>query len=786
MGDLFFDDVSNAFRAGEITGDHIAGWLDVLGLDGEQREARWSNLHGGPGGTLVQFQVVALHRTAREEHFNQRAAGLLATSDPSPSPSTTPTTPVGPVATTDSGIAVPAPLLRDVPEPVYDEPLPNLAGAIKARLGIIAAVRMFGKTQDRIRDTFTEGVKVRCPYKDHNDSHPSAWVNTEKNTWFCGVCTVGGDVIDFFAARRHSLKPTDFHRSTRFSEVVKEMGAEMGLAVVRKGRSFVIEDEEAPLPSPLPDAPVGDVAPPARSVPTEADSPLPPPADVPVSEPVVPPSPEAAEPITVTVDDALRGITLDRDMLGDYEDDDDDDDGDVIGIPQVEWRDLPINPGSFLGEWMAYAETYYRWVPPEYFLFAGIQAIGLATGHNVTSFTGAKLTGSTLVALVGSSASGKSTAVNELKNMLRRVPGVKFDKDFGAGVKMIPSPASSEALLSSIFTDIEDLGHPVPGARREVGVTAWLYEDEFATFMERARRRGGGAMKTRLIGLHDFTKSTVEPELVMDEYALTSGSRSLHDTYFAAMFTTQTDAVRGLMERTDLISGFLNRIVPVMGARRERRTVAGSVATPLIPTHDAAYKCLWDNCRKGTKHIPFTEDALLLVDSHPFLHHIEKLSDVDSLYSRVQHMTVRLAMLLAVNNNEREVGPEYVSAVCDLFSTYLMACFRKLRSSVIATDMDDAAARIHAFVRFFYKKKGVWPTQRQWSKDRSYSDFDAATRQRSLDSLFGEFRLVRVKLTGRTGTGGQTLLIPEGEWVGYADSHDKKYAYTDFYAKATV
>lgn len=784
MENLFFDDVSRAFREGSVTDDHVVAWLDILELKGDQRQVRWFSLHGGPDGALVQFQVVALHRTAREEYFNQRAAGLLATPE---SPAAAPTPPVTPTATTDSGITVPTTLLRDVPEPVYDEPLPDLAGAIKARLGIIAAVRMFGKKQDRIRDTTTEGVKVRCPYNDHNDSNPSAWVNTEKNTWYCGVCTVGGDVIDFYAARKHGLRPADFHRSTRFSEVVKEMGSEMGLAVVRKGRSFVIEDEEAPLPSPLPDAPVGDVAPPARSVPTEADSPLPPPADVPVSEPVVPPSPEAAEPITVTVDDALRGITLDRDLLEDYSDDDDEEDeDDVLGIPQVEWRDLPINPGSFLGEWMTYAETYYRWVPPEYFLFAGIQALGLATGHNVTSFTGAKLTGSTLVALIGSSASGKSTAVNELKNMLRRVPGVKFEKDFGTGVKMIPSPASSEALVSSIFTDIEDLGHVVPGTRREVGVTAWLYEDEFATFMERARRRGGGTLKTRVIGLHDFTKSTTEPEMVMDEYALTSGSRSLHDTYFAAMFTTQTDAVRGLMERTDLISGFLNRIIPVMGARRERRTVAGAVATPLSPPHDTAYKYLWDNCRKGNRHIPFTEEALLLVDSHPFLHHVERLSDVDSLYSRVQHMTVRLAMLLAVNNNEREVGPEYVSAVCDLFSTYLMACFRKLRSSVIATDMDDAASRIHAFVRNFYKKKGIWPTQRQWSKDRSYSDFDAVTRQRALDSLFGEYRLVRVRLTGRTGTGGQTLLVPEGEWIGYADSHEKKYAYADFYAEATA
>jgi hypothetical protein len=247
----FFDDVSGATREGRVTIEHVDGWLDVLDLDAEAREQRRGRVVAADG-TLVLFQVVALHRSAREMAKAKHVADVLTPPPP---------------AVTDSGIVVPEELMRDVPEPVYDDPLPDLAGEIKRRVGIISAVRLFGKPQDVIKDNKTEGIKIRCPYTAHNDANPSAWVNTEKNTWYCGVCQVGGDVIDFYAARKHGFKPADFHHGSEFSEMVKELGAEVGLSVVRRNGKLEIEDEEAPLPSPLPDAPGGrgGVAPPGAS-----------------------------------------------------------------------------------------------------------------------------------------------------------------------------------------------------------------------------------------------------------------------------------------------------------------------------------------------------------------------------------------------------------------------------------------------------------------------------------------------------------------------------------------
>ncbi len=754
---MFFENVSRAHAEGLVTPEVVESWLEVVfGADETPEKTAKRAAVVKPDGSVVLFQVSALHRAAKEEAEDR--ANRAPSSPPAPEAALPP---------------VPEELLVDVPEPVYDSPLPDLAGEIKQRLGIIAAVRKWGKPQDRIRDTRTEGIKVRCPFPSHNDENPSAWVNTDKNVWNCGKCNIGGDVIDFYAARKGRSVP-GFHTDGSFHELVNEMGGELGLSVVKRGNAWELEEEGKEWPSPLPDRPEAVEEPEPRDVPAEADPSKPddPQPEPPVS-PVVPPSPEAAEPVTISEGQMLAGATMPRD-------EDETFDGFELDkpIPELNWRELPINPGSFLGEWMQYHEEYLPWTPPEYALFCGIQAVGLATGHSVTSFTGATLSGSLMIALIGPSGYGKSTVVSTLRKMLNRVGIVKFDKENGTGVKVIPSPGSAEALVHSIRTEVMD---PVnPEQKMEVGVTAWLHEDELATIVEKSRRRGGGAMKTRIIQLYDFVKSKPEKETVIEDFSLSGGTRALHDSFFSAVFTTQTDAIRNLMDRVDLISGFLNRMIPVMGVQRERRRIADAVVPPAVPDFDLAYETLWRRCRDKVKVIPFTRDALFVVDSHPFLETAEKLATRDSLYSRVNHMTMKIAFLLAVNNNELEVGSAYVNAACEVGSSYLMACFGQLRTAVIATETDEAAERIHRFVKNFHDRHGLWPETHQWSRDRSYRDFDSTTKLRALDNMAQEGRLVRIRLQ-RGKAVKKVFVIPEGKWSGFVASDDKLYKYDEFY-----
>lgn len=744
----FFPDAAAAFRNNEITEQDVADWAQFLYHDDTNALANKLKQCGVPGMGLVQFQVVTLHRMAKEKHDT------------------------APVSLPAAETPVPEEFMRDVPEPVYEDPLPDLAGEIKSRLGIIACVRKFGKPQEKISDRSVEGIKVRCPHNDHPDHVPSAWVNTNKNVWHCGKCMTGGDVIDFYAARQ-GLNLKTFHRDGSFTDLVREMGAELGLAVkkARTGSWEIVEDGEE-WPSPLPDRPEATEQPPTRDVAAEDGEELRLTPGQP--EHVHPASHEASEPVTIPIGKMFEGVAFEAEDFVDEE-------YTETGTPTLDWRDLPVNPHTFLGMFMAYAQKYYPWVPEEYYLFAGLQAIGLATGHHTQSFTGSRLTGSLMLAMIGPSGGGKSTAVSELRKMFGRIGIVQFNPSLGTGIKVLPSPGSAEALVKSIYTEVEDVAPEIPGTKHEVGVTAWLHEDEFATLVAKGNRTGS-TLKPRIIQLYDFVKTDpMKQELVIEDFSLSGGMRTLHDSYFSAVFTTQTDAIRSMMESVDLISGFLNRIIPVMGPQRQRRKIAGALIPPPVPDHDAAYEALWRRSRESWKMIPFTDDALELVDCHPFLHKVENLAKYDSLYSRVQHMTLRIAFLLAVNNYETEVDARYVEAACTMGSSYLMGCFQKLRGAVIANEFDECAERIMQYVKRYYDKHGEWPGQKKWVKDRSYGDYTSTARQRALDILFNERRLVRIQLT--TGKGvEQAFVIPDGEWAGYADKHEKRYVREEFYA----
>lgn len=770
----FFDNVINAVNDNLVTDEVVNEWLDVMELSGAERDQRWSALHQ-PDGTLVKFQVVAVHRAAKEADRERRAGAPSAAGDGYAATS--------PAAEPSPAVEFPA---EDIPEPVYDEPLPDLAGEIKKRLGIITAVRLFGKHQATIRDTRTEGVKVRCPFPAHNDEHPSAWVNTEKNTWYCGACRVGGDVIDFYAARRRGLRPADFHHSSEFSEVVKELGEELGLSVVRRGSTFEIEDEGATLPSPLPDAPAAEQPVDDRSVePIEAahpeshDEPLDAAAFAP--EPVVPPSPEAAEPITVTVDDTLRGISLDRGILGDPEDDDDD-----PTIPSFEWQKVTNDPSSYHGKWMADHEEFMPWLAPEFSFFLALQAIALACGHHVTCCSDRPFNGGIQLLLVGPSGTHKTTAISSLKNMLKDVTGPAWDSDLGTGVKMIGKPGSGEATIKFIRHEIEDLHPPVgipAGVKREVGVTAWLNIDEFSSFASKANRAGttggGSTLKEVFIELTDFTKRKDEMEVVWDGGSLSSGALSVSDSFFCWCSTIQPGKLRNVMSREDRHSGFLNRLIPVHGKAPKRRLTSGGRRPPATPSYYGPYERLWNIVRSGPRReVPMSMAALKQFDFHPQMlavyDMIESDDDNDSI-ARLPLIVLKIAFLIAVNENPRldEVPEDVMVRVIEHMVPYLIKCFGRTERAISATDLSDTQERIVRWVSKYYDDHSEWPNGAAFSRKGPAKKMNAETLKPALDLLYSLGRLAKIAVKGARVQTIYLIPLPGTRWEGFV--HGKIY-----------
>jgi len=759
MNEPNFGNFVRRFDAGEITNEVIEQLLEIVYPDdGPERSERRNRLIGGDG--IIKFQAVGLNKQAESVYQQTRSAHLSPT----------------PIQKLPD---LPSEFDKDIPDEVYDHP--DYVPQIKSMVGIVQAVRTWGKPQSQIKDNRTEGVKVRCPYSHHTDNKPSAWVNTQKNTWYCGKCQVGGDVIDFFAAAKHGLQPNDFHRSSQFATIVREMAEELGIQIVSTSDGgFVVEAETSTWASNMVDADPDDetsaliMEPVPTTVVEVTDEGAMSYEDF--FEPSVPASAEALEPITITDDELLRGLELDDEL-------DEDEFFDYQNLPSFEWRDLGVHEDTFLHAWMIQAEEELDWVPPEFFLGLGLQAIGIACGHDTTSMSfGLTLTGSTMSVIVGSTASGKSTATARLAGLLTTATGVKWDASMGTGVKKITSTASAEALTQRIRTDLTDPSDP--SITTEVPTNAWYLEDELAQFISRSRRQGGEHIKQRVMRFHDFAKTKPEPELVAEDHSLTGGYRSVHDSYFTATFLTQNDALRDLAEKKDLVSGFFNRMIFFMGRSRAPRMFTKVVAHDPSPDYIRKYERMWKDCR-NQRVIPFSDEAGLLIDSHPLNDRLNAIRDMSPMFSRWQIMMLRMSFLLAVNENSPLIEVRHVNAAYNLVSSYLIPCAASMVEYVKPekSEKNIIVEQIVEWVGEYFDRKGEWPEARFIRATKWWRAADAEIRERSLDLAIKGSNIVVVSLLeGPWGTGQRTVaVIPEGDFIVFADSHNKKYKFHDFY-----
>lgn len=753
-----FENFVHRFDEGQIGLEQIEELLQIVYPSNEERQARRERLI--VDGKIVKFQAVGLNRQAQQISQEQdRVAG-----QPQPAPE--------PIQD------LPGDLSKDIPEEVYDRP--DYVPEIKSRVGIVQAVRTWGKQQAVIKDHRTEGVKVRCPYSHHVDNVPSAWVNTQKNTWFCGKCQIGGDVIDFYAAAKHDLQPTDFHRHSRFHQIIEEMADDLGIQIVSAADGgFSVEAKTESWESNLTDKESEELPErPTEPVPTTVIEQTP---EGPMTyeeffEPSVPASAEASEPVTITDDELLRGLEL-EDEIDEYEF------FDINEVPSFDWRELDLNEDTFLHSWMTQAEDELGWVPIEFFVALGFQAISIACSHRTTSKSfGLPLTGSTLCVLVGTTAAGKSTATNRLSDLISRAVGPKWDRQLGTGVKKITSIASAEALTQRVRTDIDDPKNP--DQQMEVPSNVWYLEDELAQLVSRSRRSGGEHIKQRIMRFHDFAKTKDEPEMVAEDHSLTGGYRDVHDTYFTGTFLTQNEAIRDLVEKKDLVSGFFNRMMFFMGNSRTKRLASANHSIDPNPDYVKKYERMWKDCQLRKRVIPFSSEALALIDQHPLHQKLDAIQAQSDMFARWQMMVLRFSFLLAVNENATDINEKHVNAAYHFTASYIIPCAASMvKLSKPVNEKNVLGDQIVEWLGSKFDKDGVWPEGRTLRAHRTWKDSDAEIRTRTLDLLFKNQEVVQVTLIeGPWGTGERSILVrPEGDFIVFADAHNKKFKYADFY-----
>lgn len=329
-----------------------------------------------------------------------------------------------------------------VPEDGYerapeDDAMDKIIGDIK----IADAYRRWcNKSPVDMSNKRTEGVKISCPKPDHRDSNPSAWLNTEKNVWFCGTCQEGGDVYDIAAF--HFGVP-NYKDGAAFHELRRKMAQSYGYTFIK---------------------------------PPGVDKPIP-------VAPQPEPAPEEPESASVT---AI------------HEEDPEDDDPEII-FPTLEWRGL-VQPGTFLDIYMR--QTHIEDVPEEYHFWNALLAIGLAIGKDCTLFDRTPVYGNLFLCLLGNTGDGKSRSLSHLRTLLRQALPHKWDDPNSKGAHIVGAPASAEVLIHNFSKPIYDPTNPK--ILTGYGSVRGLIEfNELSSLVGRTARQGN-VMKPTLMEFYDM------------------------------------------------------------------------------------------------------------------------------------------------------------------------------------------------------------------------------------------------------------------------------------------
>lgn len=336
-----------------------------------------------------------------------------------------------------------------IPEPAYERSESDLEiDAVLDRIGIIDAyTRWCGKMVPTAANSRTEGIMISCPIPGHVDSDPSAWINTDKQVWFCGGCEQGGDKFDI-AAYWLGFPVPDYKEGVNFHLLRERMASDFGYT--RRENHDGSSSYIAPI--------------------IESDK-------EPDQPPVAPPT---AEIIKI------------------YDDTDPDDE---IVMPGLDWR--PVVPANtFLDAYMK--ATVVDDVPEEYHFFHGLLALGFALGRDVSLFDSVPVYGNLFICTLGRSGTGKSKARYHLERLLERALPHDWSSSVSKGVRRVSVPGSAEALIFQFSKPVEDPTNPKIIAFY-APVRGLIDFNELSALISRTNRQGS-AMKPTLMQFYDMDK----------------------------------------------------------------------------------------------------------------------------------------------------------------------------------------------------------------------------------------------------------------------------------------
>lgn len=527
---------------------------------------------------------------------------------------------------------------------------------------ILQAYRVFiGKMEPDSARRKTEGIMISCPTLHHIDKNPSAWANTDNNLWYCGGCQAGGDIFDL-GAIHFGYDLQTYKKNGTFPKLKRQMADKLGFITVRgiTGTSYLVP-------------------------------PAPP-------EPVLPPSqvPEVLEKMG-----EVRHLTVIPPI-----DPDDYDAQDKVLLDhadlRIDWETI-IPEETYLAEWMK--GVTIDDLPHEFYMMLGLQSLAFALGRK-TFLSDFKIVRPNLyVCLYGRTGVGKSRAISPLMDILKMALPYDGSDPFAdpTGVKIISTPASAEGLIDQFKYDVMDAS--TMKVVRTASVSGLVKIEELSGFIARASRLGS-SLKETIMDMFDVYGGDITL------HGRSAGTTRIHDPYAQFLTTTQPKAIHAYLRRTDIESGFLNRILYALGkSRRAPMSYGGSQ-----PDLDKAADMLRDVSQwaHNGKRMILQGPALDVWDN--FFHDILapfKTGEVEmeSMASRIDLQLKKLIVLFTGNLKQDHPTPESVTMAIKFYD-YLAITYSAFGGDISYNDVTECQNKIIEMIDKYTLKHGEPPTAR--------------------------------------------------------------------------
>ncbi len=510
-----------------------------------------------------------------------------------------------------------------------------------------------------------EGIMVSCPNPAHPDSHPSAWLNLDQDVWFCGSCNQGGDKFDI-AAWFFGMPVPGYKDKTEFPKLRVKMAESMGHQVVQSITGRMVVAPQVPTP----------VAPSvAEPVQDEATGVAPPGNEFNVKQNV---TREGKKVITGPFGTISIGANYDDDKVA------------------IDWKSL-VPPNTFLYEWME--QTTRTDEPNEYLFWLGLSALACAAGNNVLLSDDPPVRANLYLCLVGSSGSRKSRSVHRMKALLDQALPFDYDDVSTTGTMAVATPGSAETLVDLFARPIMDDNVPglIIGYQSVRGLITF---GELTDLVGRATRQGS-VLKPTLMEFFDSR----------NRVAISSrahGEVRAENHFCQVITTTQPKALREVVDRVDVDSGFLNRWVFVKGIEKPRRPLGG-VDTDITEAIELLRKVrAWCSPRQ----IKLVLEPEARFGEIFFGTIVPALDQENSILERLDLMFKKLIMLFAINERQALPSVELVERAAQLLP-YLIHTYEATDKNIGYGPFEDCCDAVKSAIKNFDETVGRPPNMRE-------------------------------------------------------------------------